>query len=146
MAGFSRRELMKMAGAGLSTAAMVGGSQALPEARGSGAKEDAIEGDPGHSPYHREPVTFYVHRLGTDHAEGIAAIDMNGDGLVDITSGAYWYENPGPAGGEWKRHKFRQLAPEPPSAAPAVENKPFWDEFVADNGEFLLAERRHLVV
>ena len=76
-----------------------------------------MQGDPGHSPYHRDPVTFYAHRLGTDHAEGLAAIDMNGDGLLDITSGAYWYENPGPAGGEWKRHKFRQLAPELPSGA-----------------------------
>jgi len=136
MADFSRRALMKMAGAGLSTAAWVGGSQAFSETKGSGGKEDAMQGDPGHSPYHRDPVTFYAHRLGTDHAEGIAAIDMNGDGLLDLTSGAYWYENPGPAGGEWKRHKFRQIAPEPPSAAPAAENKAFWDEFVADNGEF----------
>ena len=68
---------------------------------------------PCQSPYHRDPVTFYVHRLGTDHAEGLAAIDMNGDGLLDITSGAYWYENPGPAGGEWKRHKFRRTRSHP---------------------------------
>ena len=97
-----------------------------------------MHGELCHSPYHRDPVTFFVHRLGTDHAEGLAAIDMNGDGLSDITSGAYWYENPGPAGGEWKRHKFRELAPNLPSAPSGAENKPFWEEFVADNGEFAI--------
>ena len=84
-----------------------------------------MHGELGHSPYHRDPVTFYVHRLGTDHAEGLAAIDMNGDGLLDITSGAYWYENPGPAGGEWKRHKFRQLAPDVPSTPTACGEQAF---------------------
>ena len=46
-------------------------------------------------------ATFFIHRLGTDHAEGITTLDMNGDGRPDILSGAYWYENPGPQGGEW---------------------------------------------
>ena len=41
-------------------------------------------------------VTFLAHRLGTDHAEGVTTLDMNGDGYLDILSGAYWYENPGP--------------------------------------------------
>ncbi len=54
------------------------------------------------------PVQFISHRLGMDHAEAAAVMDMNGDGRLDITSGAYWYENPGAQGGEWKRHKFRQ--------------------------------------
>jgi hypothetical protein len=53
-------------------------------------------------------ATFFVHRLGTDHAEGVTTLDMNGDGLPDILSGAYWYENPGPNGGEWKRHQYRE--------------------------------------
>jgi hypothetical protein len=54
-------------------------------------------------------TTFFVHRLGTDHAEGITTLDMNGDGRPDILSGAYWYENPGPAGGEWTRHQYRTV-------------------------------------
>jgi hypothetical protein len=54
------------------------------------------------------PIVFLSHRLGSDHAEAVAIMDMNGDGRPDITSGAYWYENPGAAGGEWKRHKFRE--------------------------------------
>ncbi len=54
-----------------------------------------------------QQATFFVHRLGTDHAEGITTLDMNGDGLPDLLSGAYWYENPGPKGGEWKRHQYR---------------------------------------
>ena len=49
-------------------------------------------------------ATFLAHRLGTDHAEGVTTLDMNGDGFPDIVSGAYWYENPGANGGEWKRH------------------------------------------
>jgi hypothetical protein len=47
------------------------------------------------------PILFLAHRLGTDHAEAVAIMDMNGDGRPDITSGAYWYENPGAAGGSW---------------------------------------------
>jgi hypothetical protein len=56
-----------------------------------------------------QQATFFVHRLGTDHAEGITTLDMNGDGLPDLLSGAYWYENPGPQGGEWKRHQYRTV-------------------------------------
>ena len=62
---------------------------------------------PGPGPGGVQQVTFLAHRLGTDHAEGITALDMNGDGLPDLLSGAYWYENPGPQGGEWKRHQYR---------------------------------------
>ncbi len=54
-----------------------------------------------------QPV-FTVHRLGSDHAEAITTLDMNGDGRADILSGAYWYENPGPQGGEWTRHQYRE--------------------------------------
>jgi hypothetical protein len=69
-------------------------------------------------------VTFLAHRLGTDHAEGVTTLDMNGDGYPDILSGAYWYENPGPNGGEWKRHQYRE--------AGTV------GEFVADCGEWTI--------
>ena len=59
---------------------------------------------PGKGPGGEVQPTFIVHRLGTDHAEGISLLDMNGDGFVDILSGAFWYENPGAAGGEHYNH------------------------------------------
>jgi hypothetical protein len=78
----------------------------------------------GPGPGGTQQVTFSVHRLGTDHAEGVTTLDLNGDGLPDILSGAYWYENPGPQGGEWKRHQYRE--------AGTV------NEFVADCGEWTI--------
>ncbi|MGH9600556.1 MAG: FG-GAP repeat domain-containing protein [Terracidiphilus sp.] len=79
---------------------------------------------PGPGPYGARQVTFFVHRLGNDHAEGITTLDMNGDGYLDLLSGAYWYENPGPNGGVWKRHQYRQA--------------PIHDEFVSDCGEWTI--------
>jgi len=64
---------------------------------------------PGNGPFGVPQGTFLVHRLGTDHDESIATLDMNGDGWPDLVSGAYWYENPGPKGGEWKQHQFRTV-------------------------------------
>ena len=64
---------------------------------------------PGAGPGGSAQATFLAHRLGTDHAEGVTTLDMNGDGFADIVSGAYWYENPGPRGGEWKRHQYREV-------------------------------------
>ena len=63
-----------------------------------------------------------MHRLGTDHAEGITTMDMNGDGRPDLLSGAYWYENPGPQGGTWKQHQYRTVG--------------IMSEFVSDSGEW----------
>jgi hypothetical protein len=77
---------------------------------------------PGPGPGGVPQLTFFVHRLGTDHAEGITTLDMNGDGLPDILSGAYWYENPGPKGGEWMRHQYRTAGT--------------MNEFVSDSGEW----------
>ena len=54
--------------------------------------------------------------------EGITTLDMNGDGRLDILSGAYWYENPGPQGGVWKQHQYRTVG--------------IHDEFVSDAGEW----------
>ena len=79
---------------------------------------------PGDGPGGAPRIAFLAHRLGTDHAEGISVLDMNGDGFDDLLSGAYWYENPGAAGGEWKQHQFRTVG---------VHN-----EFVSDCGEWIV--------
>jgi hypothetical protein len=79
---------------------------------------------PGNGPGGEERIAFLTHRLGTDHAEGISLLDMNGDGFVDLLSGAYWYENPGANGGEWKQHQFRTVG---------IHN-----EFVSDCGEWMV--------
>ncbi|HEX4772785.1 MAG TPA: VCBS repeat-containing protein [Bryobacteraceae bacterium] len=76
----------------------------------------------GNGPEGVPQSTFFVHRLGTDHAEGITAIDINNDGKPDLVSGAFWYENPGPQGGEWKQHQYRKVE--------------IVGEFVSDCGEW----------
>jgi hypothetical protein len=80
--------------------------------------------DPGNGPGGQPRIAFLAHRLGNDHAEGISLLDMNGDGNPDLLSGAYWYENPGPQGGEWKQHQFRTVG---------IHN-----EFVSDCGEWIV--------
>jgi hypothetical protein len=79
---------------------------------------------PGPGPDGKTQPTFLAHRLGTDHAEGISLLDMNGDGFTDILSGAYWYQNPGASGGEWTRHQFRAVGTH--------------EEFVSDCGEWIV--------
>ena len=63
----------------------------------------------GDGPYGVPQGTFFSHQIGTDHAEGITVIDMNGDGRPDLLSGAFWYENPGQQGGEWTMHQYRTV-------------------------------------
>jgi hypothetical protein len=79
---------------------------------------------PGDGPGGEPRIAFLAHRLGTDHSEGISMLDMNGDGFPDLLSGAYWYENPGANGGEWKQHHFRTVG---------IHN-----EFVSDCGEWIV--------
>src|SRR2546430_886314 len=86
------------------------------------AEQSARKATPGNAPGNIPQVTFLAHRLGTDHAEGVTTLDMNGDGRPDLLSGAYWYENPGPTGGEWKRHQYRTVG--------------ILGEFVSDCGEW----------
>ena len=93
-----------------------------PCAPAQGAQEHLTK--PGPGPYGVMQATFFAHRLGTDHAEGVTTLDMNGDGYQDILSGAYWYENPGPNGGEWKRHQYREAGT--------------LNEFVSDCGEWTI--------
>ncbi len=79
---------------------------------------------PGPEPDGSPRLPFLAHRLGTDHAEGISLLDMNGDGRPDLLSGAYWYENPGPGGGTWTQHQFRTVG--------------LHREFVSDCGEWIV--------
>lgn len=79
---------------------------------------------PGDEPGGEPRIAFLAHRLGTDHAEGISMLDMDGDGFVDLLSGAYWYQNPGAQGGEWKQHQFRTVG--------------IHHEFVSDCGEWIV--------
>ncbi|MFL6448871.1 MAG: FG-GAP repeat domain-containing protein [Bryobacteraceae bacterium] len=74
-------------------------------------------------------MDFFSHRLGTDHAEGIAVLDMNNDGRPDLLSGAYWYANPGPQGGVWNRKQYRTVE------YVTADNT---TEFVSDCGEWVV--------
>jgi hypothetical protein len=91
--------------------------------------------DPAHATEFRKPTpgpgpegiiqpTFIAHRLGNDHAEGITTLDMNNDGFPDILSGAYWYQNPGAQGGDWKQRQYRTVGTH--------------NEFVSDCGEWTI--------
>src|SRR5260370_38582609 len=79
---------------------------------------------PGNDADGKRRSGLLTKRLGTDHAEGISLLDMNGDGFPDLLSGAYWYENPGADGGEWKQHQFRTVG---------IHN-----EFISDCGEWVI--------
>jgi hypothetical protein len=58
------------------------------------------------------PASFTEHVLATDLKGGyqVVAADINHDGHIDLIALAsglpdlLWFENPGPQGGEWKRH------------------------------------------
>jgi hypothetical protein len=76
----------------------------------------------GNGPEGVPQATFFAHRLGSDHAEGVTSLDIDGDGFKDLLSGAYWYKNPGAAGGDWVRHQYREVGT--------------LNEFVSDCGEW----------
>ncbi len=40
------------------------------------------------------PPMFLQHKIAEDRSEGIAVIDIDRDGELDVTSGAYWYKMP----------------------------------------------------
>jgi len=93
-------------------------------AQSRGAAREVLKSTPGDGPGGRPRIAFLTHRLGTDHAEAITTLDINGDGFDDLLSGAYWYENPGAHGGEWKRHQYRTVG--------------IHEEFVSDCGEWTI--------
>jgi FG-GAP-like repeat len=95
---------------------------AIPFAYSQEHSQNERKPHPGNGPNGVPQTTFIAHRLGSDHAEGITTMDMNGDGRLDLLSGAYWYENPGPQGGEWKQHQYRKVG--------------MLGEFVSDCGEW----------
>lgn len=76
----------------------------------------------GDGPYGVPQVSYFIHQLSSDHSEGVTTADLNGDGRPDLLSGAFWYENPGPGGGAWKRHQYRTVQ--------------IVGEFVSDCGEW----------
>ncbi len=55
----------------------------------------------------RLPINRWTRRVidnaRPDRALFVNSADMNGDGLKDIVMGAWWYRNPGTAGGTWQR-------------------------------------------
>jgi hypothetical protein len=103
---------------------LLAGVAVLASAAFPGAVYGQLNQKRGNAPGDVPQTTYFVHRLSSDHAEGITTLDMNGDGRQDIVSGAYWYENPGPGGGEWKRHQYRSVD--------------IVGEFVSDCGEWVV--------
>ena len=102
----------------------------------------------------RQPV-FVLHVVDAEtRAEGLTILDVNGDGRLDITCGAYWYEQPKVAWSKrpgtrkqfnprhvrrfkaeeadqyvWKKHAFRDIAP--------GDKRKSFDWYDNDYGEFL---------
>jgi len=108
--------------AGFAFAAMISAGLAAAQSQSTAHYQHGLQRGP--APGGANQAAFFIHRLGTDHAEGITTLDMNGDGRPDILSGAYWYENPGPQGGEWKRSQYREVG--------------VMNEFVSDCGEWTI--------
>jgi hypothetical protein len=93
----------------------------------------AAQNEQAITPVSRRADIFLSHRLGTDHAEALSILDMNGDGRPDIVSGAYWYENPGANGVTWKRHQWRYVSVWPFHITGMDKT-----EFVADCAQFTI--------
>ena len=62
----------------------------------------------GPAPGGVEQTTFFIHRLGTDHAEGITTLDMNDDGRPDIERCLLVGESGSSTAGKWTAHQNRE--------------------------------------
>ena len=51
-----------------------------------------------------KPVEFTVRMLALDANEGIAAGDIDGDGVTDLVAGRQWYK-----GGDWAARPLRNI-------------------------------------
>jgi hypothetical protein len=65
-------------------------------------------------------LRFKVQQLHVDNNEGCAVGDINKDGILDITAGAFWYEGP-----DMIQHPLRRLLP-------------FQTDYMENNGEHLV--------
>jgi hypothetical protein len=54
-------------------------------------------------------VPFKKIQLDGGANETAAFADLSGDGKLDVVNGEHWYEQPKVKGGEWKKHRFREL-------------------------------------
>jgi hypothetical protein len=54
-------------------------------------------------------VPFKKLHLDGGANETAAFADLSGDGKLDVVNGEHWYEQPKVKGGEWKKHRFREL-------------------------------------
>lgn len=64
----------------------------------------------------KSPLVFKAHPIVETLAEGCAVADINNDGKLDISNGAFWYEAP-----DWTPHEYRTV--------------PQFGEFLNDYGE-----------
>jgi hypothetical protein len=65
-----------------------------------------------------DPVTFDIRMLALDANEGIAAGDIDGDGMKDLVAGRQWY-----SGGDWVGRPLRNIED--------------WNGYVQSNGDYL---------
>lgn len=72
----------------------------------------------------RLPIGAFTAVEVTGHhrrALGLTTADLSGDGIVDIASGRYWYENPGgDLSGAWRQHAFPKAGGLPLDAVASV--------------------------
>lgn len=46
------------------------------------------------------------HSIDCAHGEGLALVDLDRDGDIDVVTGGVWYENDGRVDGRWRKHTY----------------------------------------